>query len=152
VHYDINAIKKILPHRYPILLVDRVTDLVMGTSLRGYKNITATEPVFEGHFPDQPIYPGVYIIEGMAQAGGILAFESLAAEGKDMRGKIVYFMSIDKAKFRVPVTPGDRLEYRIEVTRHRGNVWQFRAEAYVDETLVAEAELKAMVADQTKDA
>jgi len=148
VQYDINAIKKILPHRFPILLVDRVTELTVNDSIIAYKNITASEPVFEGHFPDQPIYPGVYIIEGMAQAGGILAFESHASEQIDMRGKIVYFMSIDKAKFRVPVTPGDRLEYRVSVTRKRGHIWQFAAKAYVENDLVAEAELKAMVADK----
>jgi len=148
VEYDINAIKKILPHRYPILLVDRVTELELNNTIHAYKNITASEPVFEGHFPERPIYPGVYIIEGMAQAGGILAFESHAHEEVSMDGKIVYFMSIDKAKFRVPVVPGDRLEYRVRVTRKRGQVWQFEAKAYVDEKLVAEAELKAMVADQ----
>jgi len=148
VEYDINAIKKILPHRYPILLVDRVTELELNNAIRAYKNITASEPVFEGHFPERPIYPGVYIIEGMAQAGGILAFESHTKENISMDGKIVYFMSIDKAKFRVPVVPGDRLEYQVRVTRKRGQVWQFEAKAYVDEKLVAEAELKAMVADQ----
>ena len=148
MEYDINAIKKILPHRYPILLVDRVSELVVNESITAFKNITASEPVFEGHFPERPIYPGVYIIEGMAQAGGILAFESHTKENISMHGKIVYFMSIDKAKFRVPVVPGDRLEYRVTVTRKRGQVWQFEGKAYVDEKLVAEAELKAMVADQ----
>ena len=148
MQYDINAIKKILPHRYPILLVDRVTELHINESIVAYKNITASEPVFEGHFPDQPIYPGVYMIEGMAQAGGILAFESHSKENISMHGKIVYFMSIDKAKFRVPVTPGDRLEYRVEVTKKRGHIWQFVGKAYVEDTLVAEAELKAMVADK----
>ena len=148
MQYDINAIKKILPHRYPILLVDRVTELKVNESIIAYKNITASEPVFEGHFPDQPIYPGVYMIEGMAQAGGILAFESHTRENISMNGKIVYFMSIDKAKFRVPVTPGDRLEYRVQVMRKRGQIWQFVAKAYVDDKLVAEAELKAMVADK----
>ena len=148
MQYDINAIKKILPHRYPILLVDRVSELIVNESIIAYKNITASEPVFEGHFPDQPIYPGVYMIEGMAQAGGILAFESHNKESINMHGKIVYFMSIDKAKFRVPVTPGDRLEYRVNVIKKRGQVWQFEAKAYVEDKLVAEAELKAMVADQ----
>jgi len=148
VQYDINAIKKILPHRYPILLVDRVSELIVNESIIAYKNITASEPVFEGHFPDQPIYPGVYMIEGMAQAGWILAFESHNKENINMHGKIVYFMSIDKAKFRVPVTPGDRLEYRVHVIKKRGQIWQFEAKAYVEDKLVAEAELKAMVADQ----
>jgi 3-hydroxyacyl-[acyl-carrier-protein] dehydratase len=137
-----------LPHRYPILLVDRVTQLSTGESIVAYKNVTVSEPVFEGHFPGQPIYPGVYIIEGMAQAGGLLAFVSMSDEGKDMEGKIVYFMSIDKAKFRVPVVPGDRLEYRLNVIKHRGDIWVLAAKAYVDDKLVAEAELKAMVADR----
>ncbi len=148
MQYDINAIKKILPHRYPILLVDRVTELNVNESVIAYKNITASEPVFQGHFPDQPIYPGVYMIEGMAQAGAILAFESHTRENINMNGKIVYFMSIDKAKFRVPVTPGDRLEYRLEVIKRRGQVWQLAGKAYVEEKLVVEAELKAMVADK----
>jgi len=147
VLYDVNDIKKILPHRYPFLLVDRVTELTAGESIVAYKNVSVSEPVFEGHFPGQPIYPGVMIIEGMAQAGGILAFKS-QSEDIDTSDKIVYFMSIDKAKFRVPVVPGDRLEYRLNVTKSRGSVWQFEANAYVDDKLVAQAELKAMVADK----
>jgi 3-hydroxyacyl-[acyl-carrier-protein] dehydratase len=148
VQLTINTIQKMLPHRYPILLVDRVTQLSTGESIVAYKNVTVSEPVFEGHFPGQPIYPGVYIIEGMAQAGGLLAFASMPDEDKDMEGKIVYFMSIDKAKFRVPVVPGDRLEYRLNVIKHRGDIWVLAAKAYVDDKLVAEAELKAMVADR----
>ncbi len=148
MQYDINAIKKILPHRYPILLVDRVTELKINESIVAYKNITASEPIFEGHFPDKPIYPGVYMIEGMAQAGAVLAFESVAEENISTQDKIVYFMSIDKAKFRVPVTPGDRLEYQVSVVRKRGQIWVLAAKAYVDDKLVAEAELKAMIADQ----
>ncbi len=148
MQYDINAIKKILPHRFPILLVDRVVEFHANTSIVAYKNITASEPIFEGHFPDQPIYPGIYMIEGMAQAGAILAFESQNKEGINVRGKIVYFMSIDKAKFRVPVTPGDRLEYRINVLKTKGTIWVLEATAYVDDKRVAEAELKAMIADQ----
>ncbi len=146
--YDVNDIQKILPHRYPFLLIDRVTELEVGESIRAYKNISISEPVFEGHFPDHPIYPGVMIIEGMAQAGGVLAFESLPKENIESSDKIVYFMSIDKAKFRVPVVPGDRLEYRMKVLRKKGNVWQFEGRAYVDDKLVAEAELKAMTVDK----
>jgi 3-hydroxyacyl-[acyl-carrier-protein] dehydratase len=146
VQYDVTAISKILPHRYPFLLVDRVIELKANESILAFKNISISEPVFQGHFPDHPIYPGVMIIEGMAQAGGILAFESQSESEND--DKIVYFMSIDKAKFRVPVVPGDRLEYRVKVTRKRGAVWQFAAEAFVDDKLVAEAELKAMVTDK----
>jgi len=142
-------IQKILPHRYPFLLVDRVTKIDKGTFMEGYKNVSISEPVFQGHFPDHPIYPGVMIIEGMAQAGGILAFKSLSeADTTNVENKVVYFMSIDKAKFRAPVTPGDQLIYRITVRKQRGAVWQFAAKAYVDEKLVAEAELKAMIVDK----
>ncbi len=145
--YDVNDIQKILPHRYPFLLVERVTEMKVGESIVAYKNVSISEPVFQGHFPGRPIYPGVMIIEGMAQAGAILAFESLPKESVDISEKIVYFMSIDKAKFRVPVTPGDRLEYRVSVLKQKGAVWVFKAEAYVDDKLVSEAELKAMAAD-----
>ena len=142
-------IQKILPHRYPFLLVDRVTQIDKETFIEGYKNVSISEPVFQGHFPDHPIYPGVMIIEGMAQAGGILAFKSLSEEDAiDAENKVVYFMSIDKAKFRAPVTPGDQLVYRITVLKHRGAIWQLAAKAYVDEKLVAEAELKAMIVDK----
>jgi len=147
VLYDVNDIQRILPHRYPFLLVERVTEMKVGESIVAYKNVSISEPVFQGHFPGKPIYPGVMIIEGMAQAGAILAFESLPKESVDSSEKIVYFMSIDKAKFRVPVTPGDRLEYRVEVLKHKGNVWVFGAKAYVDDKLVSEAELKAMAVD-----
>ncbi len=146
---NVMDIQKILPHRYPFLLVDRVTKIDKGEQIEGYKNISISEPVFQGHFPDHPIYPGVMIIEGMAQVGGILAFKSLnEEETADIDNKVVYFMSIDKAKFRSPVTPGDQLIYRISVLKHRGAVWQFEAKAYVDEKLVAEAELKAMIVDK----
>lgn len=145
---DINAIKKILPHRYPLLLVDRITKLEKDTLIEGYKNITANEQVFLGHFPSKPIYPGVMIIEGMAQAGGVLAFVSMWGDDvKAAENKIVYFMTIDGVKFRSPVVPGDRLEYRLSVLKHKGAVWSLRGEAFVDGKLVCEAELKAMVAD-----
>jgi len=142
-------IQKILPHRYPFLLVDRITDIEAGKSIEGYKNVSISEPVFQGHFPDHPIYPGVMIIEGMAQAGGVLAFESMDREGQEnTKDKVVYFMSIDKAKFRNPVTPGDRLVYRLSVIRNRGAIWHLDAKAFVDDKLVAEAELKAMIVDK----
>ena len=146
---DVVAIQKILPHRYPFLLVDRVTQIEEGKSIKAYKNVSISEPVFQGHFPGHPIYPGVMIVEGMAQAGGVLAFKSASeAEQEAAKDKVVYFMSIDKCKFRSPVRPGDRLEYHLEVIKHRGNIWVLAGRAYVDENLVAEAELKAMIVDR----
>ena len=146
---DVVEIQKILPHRFPFLLVDRVTQIKEGESIVAYKNVSISEPVFEGHFPGHPIYPGVMIIEGMAQAGGILAFMSSSEKDKEAaKDKVVYFMSIDKAKFRNPVRPGDRLEYRLKVIKHRGNIWVLDGKSYVDDNLVAEAELKAMIVDK----
>lgn len=146
---DVVEIQKILPHRFPFLLIDRVTALSAGESIEAYKNVTIGEQIFQGHFPDHPIYPGVMIIEGMAQAGGVLAFKSMDAEKQeDTKDKVVYFMSIDNAKFRNPVKPGDRLVYKLSVVKHRGNIWVLDAKAYVDEKLVAEAELKAMIVDK----
>jgi len=149
VTFNVVEIQKILPHRYPFLLLDRVTGLEKGKYIEGYKNVSISEPVFQGHFPDHPIYPGVMIIEGMAQAGGVLAFQSYNEdEQKDIENKVVYFMSIDKAKFRLPVTPGDRLVYKLSVIKHRGAIWQLDAKAFVDDKLVAEAQLKAMIVDK----
>lgn len=146
---DVVEIQKILPHRFPFLLIDRVIDLVPQVSIEAYKNITIGEQIFQGHFPDHPIYPGVMIIEGMAQAGGVLAFKSMDTEGQEnSKEKVVYFMSIDNAKFRSPVKPGDKLVYKLNVLKHRGNIWVLDAKAYVDEKLVAEAELKAMIVDK----
>lgn len=145
---DISFVKKILPHRYPLLLVDRVLEIEPKQRIRAYKNVTINEEIFLGHFPKKPIYPGVMIIEGMAQAGGILAFISMFGEDFALaEKKIVYFMTIDNVKFRVPVVPGDRLEYEVNVIRQKGSVWQLQTSAFVDGKLVAEAELKAMVAD-----
>ena len=147
--YNVVDIKNILPHRYPFLLVDRITELIPGEYIEGLKNISISEPVFQGHFPDHPIYPGVMIIEGMAQAGGVLAFKSMdGATQEDIQNKVVYFMSIDKAKFRAPVTPGDQLVYKINVIKNKGAVWQLDAKAYVDDKVVAQAELKAMIVDK----
>lgn len=147
--FNVVDIQNILPHRYPFLLVDRITKLDTGTYIEGYKNISISEPVFQGHFPGHPIYPGVMIIEGMAQAGGVLAFKSMSEEEqKQTEEKVVYFMSIDKAKFRSPVTPGDQLVYKIDVLKHKGAIWQLDAKAYVDDKIVAQAELKAMIVDK----
>ena len=110
------------------------------------KELEWNNQVFQGHFPDHPIYPGVLIIEGLAQAGGILAFQSVPEE--EVAGKVVYFMSIDKAKFRNPVRPGDKLVYKLSVIKHRGKIWHLDGKAYVDDNLVAEAELKAMIVDK----
>jgi len=145
---DVVEIQKILPHRFPFLLIDKVTDLTAGETLTGYKNVTIGEHIFQGHFPGHPIYPGVMILEGMAQAGGILAFKSMNATEEEIANKVVYFMSIDKAKFRSPVRPGDRLEYQISVIKNKGAIWVLKGEAYVDDKLVSEAELKAMIVDK----
>ena len=143
---DINEILEILPHRFPFLLIDRVIDLQPGISIKAYKNVTFNEQIFQGHFPGHQIYPGVMIIEGMAQAGGVLAFKSTTDE--DLSNKVVYFMTIDKAKFRQPIRPGDRLEYRLNVLKHRGRIWVLKGEALVDDKVAAEAELQAMIMDK----
>nr|WP_321268682.1 3-hydroxyacyl-ACP dehydratase FabZ [uncultured Sulfurimonas sp.] len=146
---DVMEIQKIIPHRYPFLLLDRVTDITKNESLTGFKNVTIGDNVFQGHFPGHPIYPGVMILEGMAQAGGILAFKSMDdMTEEEAANKVVYFMSIDKAKFRAPVKPGDRLEYRISVIKRKGAIWMLDGKAYVDDTLVSQAELKAMIVDK----
>ncbi len=146
---DTVEIQKILPHRFPFLLVDRVTQIKEGEYIKAYKNVTIGEHIFEGHFPGHPIYPGVMIIEGMAQAGGILAFKSMDKEGQeDTKNKVVYFMSIDKCKFRSPVKPGDRLDYKLSVMKHKGAIWVLKGEAFVEGKLTTEAELKAMIVDK----
>jgi len=146
---DVTEIQKIIPHRYPFLLLDRVTEIKENVSLIGFKNITIGDNVFQGHFPGHPIYPGVMILEGMAQAGGILAFKSMGnLTEEEAANKVVYFMSIDRAKFRSPVKPGDRLEYRISVIKNKGQIWVLDGKAYVDDVLVSEAELKAMIVDK----
>jgi len=146
---DVIEIQKIIPHRYPFLLLDRVTEIKENSSLVGFKNVTIGDNVFQGHFPGHPIYPGVMILEGMAQAGGILAFKSMGnMTEEEAATKVVYFMSIDRAKFRAPVKPGDRLEYRISVIKNKGQIWVLDGKAYVDDVLVSEAELKAMIVDK----
>ncbi len=146
---SVTQIQEILPHRYPFLLIDRVEDMELGSWIKAYKNVTISENVFQGHFPGHPIYPGVMIIEGMAQAGGVLAFKSMSEkEQQDTSNKVVYFMSIDKAKFRKPVVPGDKLEYELQVLKHKGNIWVLKGKAIVDGVVMAEAELKAMIVDK----
>lgn len=134
-------IQKILPHRFPFLLVDRIIEFEPKKAV-GIKNVTINEPFFQGHFPDFPVMPGVLIVEAMAQVAGILAFKSGA------KGNSVYFMSIEKAKFRKPVIPGDQLRVEVKVIQQRGNVWKCAGEAFVDGNLVAEAELTAMVSEE----
>ena len=144
--YDVNQIQEMIPHRYPFLLVDRITEVKEGEYVEGYLNISITNQVFQGHFPGHPIYPGVLIIEGMAQTGAILPFTIMSKD--ELSDKVVYFMSIDKAKFRKPVLPGDKLVYKVSTIKHRGKIWQLKGEAYVDGELVSEAELKAMIMDK----
>jgi 3-hydroxyacyl-[acyl-carrier-protein] dehydratase len=138
----VNEIMKYLPHRYPFLLVDRIVDLKPGERALGVKNVTINEPFFQGHFPGQPIMPGVLVIEAMAQVAGVMAFSS------GMEGKSVYFMSIDNAKFRRPIVPGDQVMMEIKVLKRRGNVWKFSGVATVDGKPVAETEFTAMVTDR----
>ena len=145
---DVVEIQEILPHRYPFLLVDRVNSLAKNENIVAFKNVSISEPVFQGHFPGHPIYPGVMILEGLAQAGGLLAFQSMDLTKEEAAEKVVYFMSIDKAKFRKPVRPGDRLEYRVSVIKRKGDIWMLDGKAYVDDQLVSQAELKAMVVDK----
>jgi beta-hydroxyacyl-ACP dehydratase FabZ len=142
---DSAEIQAILPHRYPFLLVDRIEELEIGKRVIGIKNVTVNEPFFQGHFPGRPIMPGVLIIEAMAQVGGVLAFKSANQGG----AKLVYFMGIDKAKFRKPVLPGDRLRFVVDILKARHPYWKMRGEAYVEDSLVCEAELMAMVTDGT---
>ena len=144
--FDINEIQNMLPHRYPFLLVDRIVNVKKGEYVEGYLNVSITNAVFQGHFPDHPIYPGVLIIEGMAQTGAILPFT--IEDKESLKDKVVYFMSIDKAKFRKPVRPGDRLVYKVSTIKHKGKIWHLKGEAYVDDELVSEAELKAMIVDK----
>ncbi|WP_419898022.1 3-hydroxyacyl-ACP dehydratase FabZ [Roseomonas sp. USHLN139] len=142
---DIARIMRAIPHRYPMLLVDRMVDIVLGESAIGIKNVTVNENFFQGHFPAHPVMPGVLIIEAMAQTAAVLVVETL---GPSAHGKIVYFMSIENAKFRRPVVPGDQLRIHINKDRQRGNVWKFNAVARVDGVAVAEASYAAMIMDR----
>lgn len=142
--YDIPRIMEKIPHRSPLLLVDRVNQFELFKSIEALKSVTYNEPFFTGHFPARPVMPGVLIIEALAQASGILVVESL---GKESEGKLVYFMSIDNAKFRRLVTPGDQLVLKADVVQMRKNVWKFDGKAYVDDQLCAEASFTAMLVD-----
>jgi 3-hydroxyacyl-[acyl-carrier-protein] dehydratase len=142
---DIAVILEALPHRYPFLMVDRIVGMRGDETAIGIKNVTANEPQFLGHFPGQPVFPGVLMIEGMAQTGGTLC---ILSRGKGKRPKAVLFLTIDKAKFRRPVVPGDTIEYHMFKIRRRNNMWWFRGEAKVAGQIVAEAELGAMLVDE----
>ena len=142
---DIARIMHAIPHRYPFLLIDRVVDVVRDVSAVGVKNVSVNESFFQGHFPHHPVMPGVLVIESMAQTAAVLVVETL---GPDAAGKVVYFMSIEHAKFRRPVVPGDQLRIHVVKERNRGNVWKFHAVARVDGVSVAEATYAAMIMDK----
>ena len=142
---NIEEIIKMIPHRYPFLLIDRVQDVVPKASATGIKNVTINEPFFPGHFPDKPIMPGVLIIESMAQTAAVLVVSGL---GTETEGKLVYFMSVESARFRKPVIPGDRLEIKVTKRQTRGSVWKFDGQAYVQNILVAESGFTAMIVDK----
>jgi 3-hydroxyacyl-[acyl-carrier-protein] dehydratase len=147
VVFDAEAIQKILPHRPPFLLVDRVVLLEPGKRLVAWKGVTMNEPFFVGHFPGKPVMPGVLILEALAQACGLLAMKSIAP-GEDVKDKVTFLMSIDGAKFRRPVVPGDRLELHVEIVKRKGAIWRQKGAAVVDGQTVAEAEFMAMLADR----
>ena len=142
---DIGRIQEMIPHRYPMLMIDRVIDLVPNHHATGIKNVTINEPFFQGHFPAEPVMPGVMIIEAMAQTAAVLVVATLGSESE---GSLVYFMSVDQARFRKPVMPGDTLHVHVSKDRNRGNVWKFSAKALVGDVLVADATYAAMVRDK----
>jgi beta-hydroxyacyl-ACP dehydratase FabZ len=142
----IQEIMETLPHRYPFLLVDKILELEIEKRIVGIKNVTINEPFFQGHFPGHPIMPGVLLLEAMAQTGGVLAMKSVPPD--QVKNKVIYFMSIDKAKFRKPVIPGDQVRFELEQIRQRANIRAYSAKALVDGAVVAEAELMAMIVDK----
>jgi 3-hydroxyacyl-[acyl-carrier-protein] dehydratase len=141
---DVTRIMQMIPHRYPFLLIDRVVDIIAGESAVGIKNVSINEGYFQGHFPRDPVMPGVLIIEAMAQTAAVLVVYTLGAA---FEGKLVYFMTIDNARFRRPVFPGDRIHVHVTKERQRGMVWRFRGEAKVEDQVVAEATFAAMIRD-----
>jgi 3-hydroxyacyl-[acyl-carrier-protein] dehydratase len=146
---DVKRLQQMIPHRYPFLLVDRLVEVRHGHSAVGIKNVTVNEPFFQGHFPGHPVMPGVLIVESMAQTAAALVISTL---GPEIGIPIVYFMSIENAKFRKPVVPGDQLRLTMTKDRRRGNVWRFHGVAHVDGIVVAEATLTAMIMDEVKPA
>lgn len=145
---DILRVVEMIPHRYPMLMVDRVVEMVPDESAVGIKNVTVNEPHFQGHFPQRPIMPGVMIVEAMAQTAAVLVVHTL---GNAAEGKLVYFMAIDNARFRRPVGPGDTMRIHVTKQHSRGNVWKFYARATVDDAVVAEATYTAMIMDDQAD-
>ncbi len=142
---DVTRIQHAIPHRYPMLMIDRIVDMIRDESAIGLKNVTVNEHFFQGHFPGHPVMPGVLIVEAMAQTAAVLVVETL---GPHSAGKLVYFMTIEAAKFRRPVVPGDQLRIHVSKVRSRGNVWKFTGVARVDGGAVAEATFSAMIMDQ----
>jgi len=142
---DIQRVMQMIPHRYPMLMIDRVINVERDRSAVGVKNVTINEPYFQGHFPRFPVMPGVMIIEAMAQTSAVLVVATL---GPEAEGKLVYFMSVDNARFRRPVIPGDCIHVHVTKQRHRGNVWKFEGRAEVEGTLAAEAVFAAMILDE----
>ena len=140
---EVDEIMKMIPHRYPFLLIDRVKEIIPDFSAVGIKNVTINEPFFQGHFPDHPIMPGVLLIEAMAQTSAVLVIKTTG----NVAGKVVYFMTVDNARFRKPVRPGDQVELHVEKIRNRGNVWKFKGKAKVDGQLMSEATYSAMIVD-----
>jgi len=144
-HVDVQRIMEMIPHRHPFLMIDKVVDMVANERATGIKNLSINESFFQGHFPARPVMPGVLIIEAMAQTAAVLVVHTL---GPESEGKLVYFMSVDSARFRRPVFPGDRLDVHVTKQRHRGNVWKFEGKAKVGENLMAEAVFAAMILNE----
>jgi 3-hydroxyacyl-[acyl-carrier-protein] dehydratase len=142
---DVQRIMKMIPHRHPFLMIDKVVDMVANERATGIKSVSINENYFQGHFPTRPVMPGVLIIEAMAQTAAVLVVHTL---GPESEGKLVYFMSVDNARFRRPVFPGDRLDVYVTKQRHRGNVWKFEGRAKVGDTLMAEAVFAAMILNE----